>query len=394
MRAIVLITAILVALGAAGASSAATVSPRIVGGNAVPAGAWPWIAYVQVDPSPGEPSSGDEWLCGGSVVGARHILTAAHCVLDGAQPIPPSTVAIAVGRLDPFDSAQGGVVVGYGEVERIAVNPAYDRLRGVDGGPYDSAVIQVPVDLPAPHARLATVADAPFYAAGAVASIAGWGLTLHQGQTSDVLLQAQLPIVGDERCAQLDGISVAEAALMLCAGYDAGGVDSCQGDSGGPLTVLGADGQPVLAGIVSWGYECAAAGKPGLYTRVATIESWVQRLLAGDEAEWRLSTDAIPPRIAKARAASVLRGRTVRFTYRVAGETGKTRERVTVARTRTGKALKTVRSKLAVNPVGRDVYLTWRVPRTFRAGRYWWCVTSIDESGNASSSRCARLTVR
>ncbi|KAH1017646.1 hypothetical protein HUJ05_008257 [Dendroctonus ponderosae] len=46
---------------------------------------------------------------------------------------------------------------------------------------------------------------------------------------------------------------------MLCAGYPAGGYDACNGDSGGPLIVDG-----YLAGIVSWGYQCAVANYPGV----------------------------------------------------------------------------------------------------------------------------------
>ena len=44
-----------------------------------------------------------------------------------------------------------------------------------------------------------------------------------------------------------------------------------QGDSGGPMTC----GNGVLCGIVSWGYGCAVADKPGVYTKVSAYVDWV-----------------------------------------------------------------------------------------------------------------------
>jgi hypothetical protein len=61
---------------------------------------------------------------------------------------------------------------------------------------------------------------------------------------------------------------------MVCAGDSNGGEDSCQGDSGGPLIMTNSDGEYELIGIVSWGYGCAEAGYPGVYSKVWSKLDW------------------------------------------------------------------------------------------------------------------------
>ena len=52
----------------------------------------------------------------------------------------------------------------------------------------------------------------------------------------------------------------------LFAGEYSGGKDTCQGDSGGPLMyreTVGGKEKMFVAGITSYGEDCALAGKPG-----------------------------------------------------------------------------------------------------------------------------------
>ena len=48
-----------------------------------------------------------------------------------------------------------------------------------------------------------------------------------------------------------------------------------QGDSGGPMVCL-SDGVYKIQGITSWGDQCAAPRKPGVYTRVTQFLSWIE----------------------------------------------------------------------------------------------------------------------
>ncbi|EDW34743.1 GL12829 [Drosophila persimilis] len=114
--------------------------------------------------------------------------------------------------------------------------------------------------------------------------IAGWGASKHQGPTSQVLRDAQVPIVARQSC-ELSYKSVFRfvqfSDKVICAGSSS--VDACQGDSGGPLMMPQLEGSGYrfyLLGLVSFGYECARPNFPGVYTRVASYVPWIRQQIS------------------------------------------------------------------------------------------------------------------
>lgn len=69
---------------------------RIVGGNAAPPGAWPWLVRLQLGGQP---------LCGGVLVAASWVLTAAHCFAGYVGPPAPG---IPSAGLQLFPGRRGG----------------------------------------------------------------------------------------------------------------------------------------------------------------------------------------------------------------------------------------------------------------------------------------------
>lgn len=115
------------------------------------------------------------------------------------------------------------------------------------------------------------------YQDGENVTVSGWGVMSEgEGSISNILNAVDVPIVSLTECRVAYGQRVNKD--HLCAGLKQGGKDSCQGDSGGPL-VRRRGNQTELVGIVSFGYGCAQAGSPGVYTKVSHYVDWINENL-------------------------------------------------------------------------------------------------------------------
>ncbi len=102
------------------------------------------------------------------------------------------------------------------------------------------------------------------------------GTLSYEGITPSQLNNVKLNIYSSSSCNLVD--SVHNWAAQICAGDLSGRKDTCQGDSGGPLYVqdeINGVTKYVLAGIVSYGVECAKPNYPGVYTRVSYYLDWI-----------------------------------------------------------------------------------------------------------------------
>jgi secreted trypsin-like serine protease len=221
------------------------VSPYVVGGTRVSTSTYPWVVYLAT-------STGSQF-CGGTLVRANKVVTAAHCVSGRSA----SSTRVVHGR-DDKQSTAGRVVT----VSGIWVHPSY---RTASSG-YDVAVLTLGTSISSTYLPLATPSDTALYAAGTSARIYGWGTTSSGGSASRYLLGATVPVTSDATCRS--AYSNYSPTSMVCAGYPNGGTDTCQGDSGGPLVAGGK-----LIGATSFGRGCALAGYPGVYARIASYHS-------------------------------------------------------------------------------------------------------------------------
>ena len=208
-------------------------------------------------------AANQEYLWGGTALSNRWILTAAHCVYGMTKGDIAASRAV-VNPTDLFSDRKSRTV----SWKRAIAHPQFE----LEANRHDVALIETTKSLNTRALPYSGADTAPEY--GTALKVFGLGATKSGGFPSRTL---QIGAVRD--LAGADGACGGyqdqyDAAAMLCAGTPAGRVDACQGDSGGPLT--GWAQRRTLVGIVSWGYGCASAGFPGVYTRVASYATWIE----------------------------------------------------------------------------------------------------------------------
>ena len=240
----------------------AGVAPRIVGGEPVASGAYPFMAALLV---PGFANDADAQTCGGTVIAPYAILTAAHCVVDR-----PTGLVVVTGKTDL--AAAGGQHLA---IRAMVAHPAF-----VNAGPFpdDIAVVLLAAPTSAPPIARATTTPVD-----GTATAAGWGAIDNAGTIYPSALQAAtLAIQPQGDCGQ---------ALPICAGLTSPNI--CIGDSGGPLFTT--VGTPVLLGVSSAVLQVGVdpcGGDSSMFTDVSLYTAWIDAQLVPAVAGVRVSVVA------------------------------------------------------------------------------------------------------
>ncbi|KAL7733723.1 hypothetical protein ACLKA6_011458 [Drosophila palustris] len=236
---------------------------RVVKGSVARRGRHPWQATIRTR---GRGGISSHW-CGAVVISKRHLLTAAHCLYGH----PKGAYFVRVG--DHYAN-----IAEHSEVDSFIEKwYTHEQFRQPTHMNNDIAVVVLktplkfsdyvqPICLPERGAPLTE---------NRTCTISGWG-SIKSGVSTPAqeLRAAQLPILPDATCKQLNVYGDAMTEGMFCAGSMDESVDACEGDSGGPLVCSDEDGE-TLYGIISWGQHCGYQNRPGVYVRVCHYIDWI-----------------------------------------------------------------------------------------------------------------------
>ncbi len=236
---------------------------RIIGGSYVPTGRWPAMVAVQTVLPNGTA------LCGGTLIAANWVLTAAHCVTPNGQQAAANQVGITAGTINLNDNA----AIKRSAAE-IVVHPGYNSATVAN----DIALVRLVSGVPLNSgAMLSTVAtDQAWAAPGQAVTAVGWGRTSNMSyDVSTLLKQVDIGVATTAACKATWGKFVGDN--QICVSTPS--VGPCNGDSGGPLMASNRAGGYVLVGLTSFGPAtgCADPYQPTVYTRVSSYIDWIRQ---------------------------------------------------------------------------------------------------------------------
>jgi len=234
---------------------------RIAGGTEAARNQFPYQVLFFIYTSDGQS------ICGGSILSANFVLSAAHCFVSFSS-------ADLLAGLHNIELDDPGYELEIFPTD-VTLHAQYNRNTQLN----DVAVARTsrrPIPLGATMAAVTLVPRswATTELTGTMGRIAGWGRTTDtNNEISASLRFIDAAIISNAECARTFGTVITAGNICLSG---ANARSTCQGDSGGPLTVTNA-GKQLQVGIVSFGSDTGCQkGYPTAFARITSFHTWIQ----------------------------------------------------------------------------------------------------------------------
>ncbi|XP_004682171.1 PREDICTED: mast cell protease 3-like [Condylura cristata] len=237
---------------------------EIIGGHEARPHSRPYMAFLRISVQNSESWFGEKLpfktkMCGGFLVRANFVLTAAHC--NGRA------ITVTLGAHDISKQERTQQVI---TVKRAIPHPDYNHTTLAN----DIMLLQLhskatlnpyvkTIRLPRKNHSVMP---------GKVCTVAGWGRLGVNAQAADKLQEVDLKVEYKDACLHRYKHPF-NNTLQICVGDPGTTKSSFKGDSGGPLVC-----DQVAEGIVSFGKK---TGKPPrVYTRISRFVPWIQKTMS------------------------------------------------------------------------------------------------------------------
>uniref|UniRef100_A0A8C3RVM0 Granzyme M n=1 Tax=Chelydra serpentina TaxID=8475 RepID=A0A8C3RVM0_CHESE len=242
--------------------AAGQLQASIIGGREALPHSRPYMVSIQIRGIP---------ACGGALVHARWVLTAAHCYSDLRKG--PIRVLVGLHR-QPGRNARVQVFT----VTKFVPHPSYNSRTFANDIMLLKLDKKVAWNKETSLLPLSKKKPAP----GTLCSVAGWGIFRQESKYSPVLRELDVKVMDIRMCNNSRYWNGELTSTMMCIEGVRKGSAPCKGDSGSPV-VCGKKAE--VAGVLSFtGKRCVDVFKPPVATAVFKYTGWIKKFLRSDRA--------------------------------------------------------------------------------------------------------------